>query len=247
MAIASATAMCVPATLLANSTPRNCVNHQERDKRLGIRSSVKYTLCWVKVFQRRVSSKTRTSRVSRPWKTGWIEPGIDRSIDSSVRERKTFASRRSKSVRTKNLSRLIHRVWISECDFFFDLSFEDSKCYEGWNTRRWTMNDPSHANWRMVCKKVEIDRGIRMQRSLSLFRFDIMVYRVFRLAKYPMETDNVGNVLANQMNRNTIVGNITRLGYPKRSVLKRNSIFESSWGRRKIDLENLYANDRTLM
>lgn len=59
MAIASATAMCVPATLLANSTPRNCVNHRERDKRLGIRSSVKYTLCSVKSLPaRRVWSKT---------------------------------------------------------------------------------------------------------------------------------------------------------------------------------------------
>lgn len=63
-----------------------------------------------------------------------------------------------------------------------------------------------------------------------------------RLAKYPMETDNVGNVLANQVNRNTIVGNITRLGYPKRSVLKRNSIFESNWG--KEDRSGKFIRER---
>lgn len=57
-----------------------------------------------------------------------------------------------------------------------------------------------------------------------------------------METDNVGNVLANQVNRNTIVGNITRLGYPKRSVLKRNSIFESSWG--KEDRSGKFIRER---
>lgn len=49
---------------------------------------------------------------------------------------------------------------------------------------------------------------------------------VARLAKWnPMETDNVGNVLANQVNRNTIVGNITRLGYPKRFGFKEEFYF----------------------
>lgn len=40
-----------------------------------------------------------------------------------------------------------------------------------------------------------------------------------------METDNVGNVLANQVNRNTIVGNITRLGYSKRFGFKEEFYF----------------------
>lgn len=66
-----------------------------------------------------------------------------------------------------------------------------------------------------------------------------------------METDNVENVLANQANRNTIVEYYT----PRLSEtfgFKEEFYFRVGWGGGKeeggkIDLENLYANDRTLM
>lgn len=63
-----------------------------------------------------------------------------------------------------------------------------------------------------------------------------------------METDNVENVLANQANRNTIVEYYT----PRLSEtfgFKEEFYFRVGWEGEggKIDLENLYANDRTLM
>ena len=71
-------------------------------------------------------------------------------------------------------------------------------------------------------------------RGFKFVSFRYYVYRCVswpRLAKWnPMETDNVGNVLANQVNRNTIVGNITRLGYPKRFGFKEEFYFRVELG-----------------